>query len=270
MKRLVTSLGKGLKSRSSLRDVIDIACLALLVMIGVQTAQAFLSPSPLLSQSLGEARQANKAAAAPFQSVEPLFFRALDKQNTSTAPRASVGNIKLYGTRPKSRGDGFNGMGTAIVSLNNKPQQVFKSGQNIDKGVLLTAVYADRIEISRNGKIGSVFLRPQKKARKLMKTPSPSGVPKIDHPAIAALDLRLTKSEATIGANAPQLLLTGLGLAHGDRIQSIDGKPLNETAKLKDVFNTALSKGLEITLMRNGASQTITLPASLLALALAN
>jgi hypothetical protein len=36
--------------------------------------QAFLSPSPLLSQSLGEARQANKAAAAPFQSVDIYLF----------------------------------------------------------------------------------------------------------------------------------------------------------------------------------------------------
>lgn len=160
MKRLIASASMLASKRLSW--LIDGALLVLMALAILQAAHAFLAPS---FKATAEGSQsvivAQKKSNADMTDIDALFFSDLSASRASNAPAAESGNIKLFGTRPSGKG-----MGTAIVAANNQPQAVFKSGAEIANGIFLTAVYGDRIEISRNGKLNSVYMDGSQAGRK--------------------------------------------------------------------------------------------------------
>jgi general secretion pathway protein C len=88
---------------------------------------------------------ATVAADAIFPSH--LFGRAPGESSAPESQSATFSNLKLHGV--------FAAIGAlpafAILSVDGKPDQPVKAGMEIVPGVVLAAVYPDRVEVRRNG-----------------------------------------------------------------------------------------------------------------------
>ena len=153
---------------TGLSRLVDISLLGVLVLALLQLGQSVWTPQTArvsiesATGGMALAKTENTAAA-----LSDMFFRDVSPSARKAAPLVDKGNIKLFGTRP-----GQNGMGSAILSDNGQPQAVFKTGQTLNKGAVLTAVYSDRVEISRNGDVRAVYLhdRATQEKRQLIKS----------------------------------------------------------------------------------------------------
>ena len=153
---------------TNLRRLVDISLLGLLLLVLLQLGQTVWAPQTArvsienATGGLSLAKTQSTAAA-----LSDVFFRDVTPSARAAAPMVDKGNIKLFGTRP-----GNNGLGSAILSDNGQPQAVFKTGQTLSKGAVLTAVYGDRVEISRNGEVRAVYLRDRatQEKRQLIKS----------------------------------------------------------------------------------------------------
>ena len=146
--------------------------LGLIALALLQAGQSISRPDAMSAVSQGDAGVlALVKTEGTTTALSNLFFRDVSSGARIAAPKVDKGNIKLFGTRPRK-----NGMGSAILSDNGQAQAVFTTGQPLSKGAVLTAVYADRIEISRNGDVRSVYLhgRTANKKRQLIKTSTQS------------------------------------------------------------------------------------------------
>lgn len=176
----------------------DVGLLGLTALALLQAGQTILRPD-----TMGAVRQGDAGALALMKTestttaLSNVFFRDVSPGARIAAPKVDKGNIKLFGTRPRE-----NGMGSAILSDNGQAQAVFTTGQPLSKGAVLTAVYADRIEISRNGDVRSVYLhdRTAHKKRQLIKssTPSATSPPRADNvsPRAAPDTMKQSKSRS--------------------------------------------------------------------------
>ena len=86
--------------------------------------------------------------------IGSLFSREFKPTDQNVAPPLANETIKLFGTRPRE-----NGLGRAILSVDGGQQKVIKTGDLIDNGGTLVSVHSDRVEVSHNGEIRSVYLR---------------------------------------------------------------------------------------------------------------
>ena len=153
---------------TGLHRLVDISLLGVLVLALLKLGQTVWAPQTTrvsiqdATSGLNLAKTESTAAA-----LSDVFFRDVSPSARKAAPLVDKGNIKLFGTRP-----GKNGMGSAILSDNGQPQAVFKTGQTLNKGAVLTAVYGDRVEISRNGDVRAIYLhdRATQQKRQLIKT----------------------------------------------------------------------------------------------------
>lgn len=166
MKRLFASFDGS--TVAGLSRLVDISLLGVLVLALLQLAQTVWAPQTArvslqdATSGLNLAKTESTAAT-----LSDVFFRDVSPSARKAAPLVDKGNIKLFGTRP-----GNNGMGSAILSDNGQPQAVFKTGQALNKGAVLTAVYGDRVEISRNGDVRAIYLhdRATQEKRQLIKS----------------------------------------------------------------------------------------------------
>ena len=86
--------------------------------------------------------------------IGSLFSREFKPTDQNVAPPLANETIRLFGTRPRE-----NGLGRAILSVDGGQQKVIKTGDLIDNGGTLVSVHSDRVEVSHNGEIRSVYLR---------------------------------------------------------------------------------------------------------------
>ena len=157
---------------TGLSRLADVGLLGLTAFALLQAGQTILRPDTMGAVSQGDAGViALVKTESATTALSNVFFRDVSPGARIAAPKVDKGNIKLFGTRPRE-----NGMGSAILSDNGQAQAVFTTGQPLTKGAVLTAVYADRIEISRNGDVRSVYLhdRTAHKKRQLLKSSTPS------------------------------------------------------------------------------------------------
>ena len=157
---------------TGLSRLADVGLLGLTAFALLQAGQTILRPDTMGAVSQGDAGVlALVKTESATTALSNVFFRDVSPGARVAAPKVDKGNIKLFGTRPRE-----NGMGSAILSDNGQAQAVFTTGQPLTKGAVLTAVYADRIEISRNGDVRSVYLhnRTAHKKRQLLKSSTPS------------------------------------------------------------------------------------------------
>lgn len=245
MKRLFAFAAQPALAR--LQWPVDIALVAAIGFAVMQAAQAFKTPSQSdISSATPQARQAYSfGRKIPGEDdMAKLFFRSLDKSDSRSAPKADSGNIKLFGVRP-----GVNGMGSAILSANGSAQEVYRSGQQFDNGAVLTAVYANRIEISRQGDVRSVYLlgRDQRQKRRLIEGAPSETVAQKAKPEkpkiktltslslIEALDLNAADNGMRVGDGAHPLVLMASNLLRGDIITAVNGKPIKDSTAMAGV-----------------------------------
>ena len=160
--------------------------------------------------------------------AEQVFFRALDGSGANAA-EINV-KIKLFGTRPTS-----NGRGSAIIAMNGGVQKTVSPGMKLKNGVRVTGIFADRIEVIANGESGAIYLfdAKQRRQRSLLARNS------FDESVLAALDLNFSTDGVSIGSNGKGALLETAGLAAGDMIAAINGKPVNSRGLLVDAIARA-------------------------------
>jgi len=89
----------------------------------------------------------------------------------SAAPESDL-SLELFGLRAE-QGDAT--QGSAIIQSTDNRQGAFVTGDEIQPGVTLEAVYSDRIEILREGVLESVFLSPDRIQRQRPLPPQSSG-----------------------------------------------------------------------------------------------
>ena len=131
----------------------SLAELTLIALIAVQLARLlWLLVTPL--GPIGEWRPPALLAAPPATArlgdFDPFFRLA-----GAGGPVAVTGlALRLYGTRE----DQATGRGSAIIALPDGVQSSYGVGEEIMPGVVLTAVAADNVTISRNGVMEQLFL----------------------------------------------------------------------------------------------------------------
>ena len=271
MKRVIGSIVKPLTAR--LGAVTNLVMLGLIALAVLQAAQAVFHTSSTQVGTRDARAVSPSGATLQSGTIADIFFRDLSPSGSRAAPKADSSNIKLFGTRPSE-----NGFGTAILSTNGKTQAVFRTGQALGKGAVLTAVYADRVEISRKGDVRSIFLNgpPKSKQRKLLSDRKPNSTSKLkpkrtvppqakpaniaSPSALAALDLTPSQGGLKIGPQASSILLLGLGLSEGDILTMVNNKPVTDTNAMTELARDMENGGpVTVSLSRNGATETISI-----------
>jgi len=108
----------------------------------------------------------NRNAAQPvdtdlsFSDLDGLFGRALNNAAPVQTLAESTLDLRIFGTRLNTAGQGV-----AIVKFGNRQQQVVRVGDTLDDGVRIIGITLDRIDLSRNGRLETVFVDPERKQR---------------------------------------------------------------------------------------------------------
>ena len=122
--------------------------------------------APKVKSAPGEATPLSAPAAADMVLASHLFGRASAESSAPESQPVTFFNMKLHGV--------FAAIGSlpafAILSVDGKPDQPVKVGTEIAAGVVLSAVYPDRVEVRRNGVVERINLETR--------AAGPSGVAK--------------------------------------------------------------------------------------------
>lgn len=131
--------------------------LLLLVLLAVQCARLFwalLTPlGPIGEWKDLDAMRPAPAPSASLVSFDPFFRQAPGGPGAAPVVVTTL-NIRLTGVRE----DRATGRGTAFITLANGTGQSFIVGEEIEPGVVLTAVNFDHVVITRGGATEQLFL----------------------------------------------------------------------------------------------------------------
>lgn len=175
----------------------------------------------------------------------------------TTAPETQL-DLSLHGVRLSSEP----GAGSAIIRAGGITQGSFRVGDEITDGVVLAAIFADRITIRRRGVEESVFLREEARRETVLARAADGAAnpgqavrlaPEFENGRLAGF--RITP------ASDPAVLAQA-GLHAGDIITRVNGRALTRAAEIPALIEqlqaeTAVTLGIE----RDG--RTLTLEANL-------
>lgn len=183
------------------------------------------------------------------------FFRL---QGDSSPIAIATVDLELFGVRE----DRATGRGSAIISTPDGQQQSFAVGDEIMPGVVLTGVGPDNVTISRNGTAERIYLdqsapvppatQQQQQAGGLVSPPQPA-------PAAAGPELqyqpRLSEGRVTGFVVQPQgegADRGALGLAPGDVIVAINGRPATAAQQVNAISAQLRSGDVTVEVEREG------------------
>ena len=167
--------------------------------------------------------------------------------------------------------------GLAIIGESPQSAKVFAVGSTIRPGTKLHAVYVDRVILDRGGNLEALALpkrssgalvinrppaRPQQSQvvdnlRRLAET-NPSALTEIIRPQPSFANGVQRGFRVYPGRNRAQF--AKLGLVPGDLVLAINGVPLDDPQRSREIFNTIGSADrVTVTVERNGQSQELTL-----------
>jgi general secretion pathway protein C len=169
--------------------------------------------------------------------------------------------------------------GLAIIGESPQSAKVFAVGSTIRPGTKLHAVYVDRVILDRAGNLEALALpkrssgalvinrpppRPQQQQsqvvenlRRLAET-NPSALTEIIRPQPSFANGVQRGFRVYPGRNRAQF--AKLGLVPGDLVLAINGVPLDDPQRSREIFNTIGSADrVTVTVERNGQSQELTL-----------
>ncbi|MCP5380950.1 MAG: PDZ domain-containing protein [Kordiimonadaceae bacterium] len=194
---------------------------------------------------------------------------------TDDIPESTL-DIQVFGLRAKGNGDG-----TVILKSQGSLQKLAKIGDEIARGTRLAAIYSDRIDIRRNGRLETIYLnkeRANSHQNSQSQIAATSTIPQNSNDTkkkiedfIALMDLkpfREGKNIAgfTVGDKAEPSLLILAGLEKGDIISSVNGNELLSWERVKEISDGASGDTLNIQLERDGEKRTLKLSQSVLGL----
>lgn len=196
---------------------------------------------------------------------EDLFGGAAGGAVEETAPETTL-NLTLFGV---AAGVGDT-PGVAIIRTPDNRQNAFREGAAIIAGVTLQRVLPDRVVISRDGAPETLFFpnarRPQADARSAA-APGPSSPAAALSPdaLYGAMEVELaTRNGAPVGLRIARALdpalLARAGLAEGDIVLEIAGRPLADVSSVADLFESLRgAASAEMVVDRGGAQIPLTL-----------
>ncbi|HPF46804.1 MAG: PDZ domain-containing protein [Alphaproteobacteria bacterium] len=233
--------------------------------------------APLPTTSLSEKQKARQTDYSYLKTVDAFF--GLPKNIITTRsddiPESTL-DIQVFGLRAKGNGDG-----TVILKSQGSVQKLAKIGDQVANGTTLAAIYPDRIDIRRNGRLETIYLnKDRENARQIAQSQiaAPSSTPQSSNNSkqkiedfIALMDLkpfREGKNIAgfTVGDKAEPSLLILAGLEKGDIISSVNGNELLSWERVKEISEGASGGTLNIQLERDGEMRTLELSQSALGL----
>jgi len=170
---------------------------------------------------------------------------------------------------------------SAIVSEKGKTGEYFKVGDKLPGNAELVAVYSDRVLLKRNGRLETLsFDDGSKSTNSIAKVKSASKRRQIDSPEqfVSAAEKRIaenpTTALASVGLKPVSVgkaegyvydgknpMLARMNLKPGDVVRSVNGFPLGDINKDKELLKQLYEQGnLEVEVERNGTNFYINYP----------
>lgn len=216
-----------------------------------------------LSKSRGEHRENDytylKTVDAFYNKNSVLF-----EQQTEQLPESTL-DIQIFGIRARGKGSG-----TVILKSQGSVQKLARVGDEIAAGTLLTAIYADRIEFRRNGRLETIYLDKERvnelsnaQTNEVAHEPSENHAEAIST-FVKSMDLSPYREGRdiigfNIGDGAEKTLLALAGLEVGDIINSVNGNQLHSWERVSEIADESSSGELDIQLERNGETIRLSL-----------
>lgn len=169
---------------------------------------------------------------------------------------------------------------SAIVAERGQKGEYYKIGDKLPGGAELAAVYSDRVLLNRNGRLETLSFQDDLKGKGFAKVNQPSHKPSavspkkfvevaekrlIENPANALASVGLKPVQAgsasgyVYGGNNP--MLAGMNLKPGDVVRSVNGNPLGDINKDRELLKQLYQEGsLEVEVERDGTSFYINYP----------
>lgn len=240
----------------------------------------------LLAQALGLAwrlwRPASMAGAPDLPAIptrvpaladhDPFFVA----QKGAAAAASALDDWNLYGVRPLGGGEG-----SAILGRPSQPQSVYRRGDALSPGLVLTAVASDHVEINHGLRLPLTGVTPGRPAMTpTTATPAPPAAPATDatpttpeasqaaalDPARlleAGLQARIENGRVSgytlLPRGGSEALLRTVGLQPGDVLLSINGQPLYPEAWSELEQELRTGRQAIVTFRRAGQTRSLTL-----------
>lgn len=170
----------------------------------------------------------------------------------------------------------------AIIAEKGGDEKVYMIGDEVQRGLQLNAVYADRVVFRRGGRLEELRLP---RADESAAAPTRARSSRATAPATRAASLRQVISESParltdvirpqpvfrdgkqkgyrVYPGRQRQMFTQLGLRPGDMIVQINGMPLDDPARGMEVFRSlGDATQVSVTVERNGQPQVLTLDTS--------
>jgi general secretion pathway protein C len=169
--------------------------------------------------------------------------------------------------------------GLAILGESASSAKVYGVGDAVPGGAKLHSVYGDRVLLERNGQVESLAL-PRQYAGTGATTVMPVPPPSSENPVLERMRRLVTEQPGALAdVMRPQPVFAQgkqrgyrvypgrnrqafvhLGLRPGDLVTAVNGTPLDDPARGKEIFDTLGSASeARVTVMRNGRQQDLTL-----------
>lgn len=173
------------------------------------------------------------------------------------------------------------GVSGAIVEEIGKKSEYYALGATLPGNAVLEEVYSDRVLLRRNGKLETLSFddkgvkgqsiiakapkRQQRKPKERLESPEQfieEATQQIAlNPEKALTSVGLTPGEGGYVYQGGNPMLSGLNLQKGDVIRSVNGNPLGDIKKDKNLMKELYDQGsLEVEVVRDGASFFINYP----------
>lgn len=261
-----------------LRPALEILLVAVLAVQAGRLVWILAAPAAAPA-SVAAARPASPPDYSIFQRFD-AFFRTGAQSSYAEATAAGSSQMRLFGVRA-----GGPGGGSAIVGLPDGRQVSVGVGEEIEPGLVLQAVGADYVTLSRGGSISRLIFSeapvgaappPPPPAEPQTVTPTPATAPVAAAPApsgpvvdparlVGQASLRprmqgLRINGFTVSAAGDGAALRAAGLQSGDVILAVNGQALDSVdriAGLRAQLTNATSA--EIRFERGGQVQTTTI-----------
>ncbi len=186
-------------------------------------------------------------------------FRA----GAGSAPAPTDDGWRLFGLRTAA-----DGRGTAILAREREPQSVYRVGDELAPGLVLTAVAADHVELGNGQRIGLVDA-PQAalaSAPLAASMPAPAQEPdRVDPAQLLQAGLRARTVDGRLSGYTllprgnSDLLLRAAGLQPGDVLLSVNGQVLSPSVITELASELKANPKAVVTFERDGETRTLSL-----------
>ncbi len=242
-----------------------------LVLFFIEKNTAAEIPTTVQASSATSDNMGDASKITYLKTVDAFYpnNQIIDQQPTAALPESTL-DVKIFGIRANGGGDG-----TVILTSQGSVQQLAQVGSEIAPNTVLTAIYQDRIEFRRSGRMETIYLDEDRMASPLSNSttshaPETSAVPEdVISGFINALALspyRNGRSIAgfVIGPDSDRALLILAGLEVGDIISVVNGNELHSWERVSEIPEEAQSGTLELKLERRGEPLSLSISTSIL------